>query len=91
MGAHRLGSWFLDTTHVDTTNGLCFGYLWVFGLGWVFDPSDTTHVLGCGHMGYKLKNPLRSLVSRSETLIRWIEQLSRRRVDEYMLREVPNC
>ena len=33
-------------------------YFWV---GWVFDPSDTTYVLGCGHMGYKPKNSLRSL------------------------------
>ena len=32
-----------------------------FWVGWVFDLSDTTHVLGCGHMGYKPKNPLRSL------------------------------
>ena len=35
-------------------------YFWV---GWVFDPSDTTYVLGCGHMGYKPKNPLRSLLA----------------------------
>ena len=40
-------------------------YLWVghktHRLGWVFDPLDTTYVLGCRHMGYKPKNPLRSL------------------------------